>query len=178
MKIAKFAKRNKTLVMVVFIYLVLIIVNPERAIGALQNSSYYLKEMLMIMPVVYLLTVVLDALVPKDMILKRFGKNSGMKGNVFALILGSISAGPIYAAFPISKMLLDKGATVGNVVIVLSSWAVVKLPMLANEAKFLGVKFMVIRWILTVIAIFIMGYIFKKTLSIKDIPDEKIRLGA
>ncbi len=176
MMIKKFAKRNKTLVVVALIYLILFMVDSQRAIGAIQNSSYYLKEMLIIMPVVYLLTVVLDSLVPKEMILKGFGKNSGMKGNVLALVLGSISAGPIYAAFPISKMLLDKGATLGNVVIVLSSWAVIKLPMLANEARFLGVKFMVVRWILTVISIFLMGYIFDRSLSIDDIPDERIKL--
>ena len=140
MKINKFMRKNKTLIFVALVYIVLLISNPEKATKAISNSTYYLVEMIMIMPVVYLLTVVLDALIPKEAIIKGFGSDSGLKGNILALFLGSISAGPIYAAFPISKMLLDKGASLGNVVIVLSSWAVVKLPMLANEAKFLGVK--------------------------------------
>ena len=40
-----------------------------------------------------------------------------------------------------------------SIIIILSSWAVIKIPMLLNEAKFLGAKFMIIRWLLTVIAI-------------------------
>ena len=43
--------------------------------------------------------------------------------------------------FPIGKSLLSKGASITNIVIILSSWAVIKVPMLANEAKFLGSRF-------------------------------------
>ena len=31
---------------------------------------------------------------------------------------------------------LKKGASISNIVIILSAWAVIKVPMLANEAKF------------------------------------------
>lgn len=55
-------------------------------------------------------------------------------------------------------LMLKKGASITNIVIILSSWAVIKIPMLANEVKFLGIKFMGIRWVLTVISIFTMGY--------------------
>lgn len=44
--------------------------------------------------------------------------------------------------------------------------------MLANEAKFLGVNFMIIRWVLTVIAIFIMAYITGMIVKKKDLPDD------
>jgi uncharacterized membrane protein YraQ (UPF0718 family) len=104
--------------------------------------------------------------------MRGFGEKSGFKGNLLALLLGSISAGPIYAAFPISKTLLGKGASISNIVIILSSWAVIKVPMLANEAKFLGVNFMIIRWVLTVIAIFIMAYITGMIVKKKDLPDD------
>ncbi|MCR3922581.1 MAG: ferredoxin, partial [Firmicutes bacterium] len=87
----------------------------------------------------------------------RFGAKSGFGGHILSFVLGSLSAGPIYAAFPISKALLGKGASVTNIVIIISSWAVIKVPMLANEAKFLGPKFMLTRWLLTVVAIFIMA---------------------
>ncbi len=54
--------------------------------------------------------------------------------------------------------------------IILSTWAVIKVPMLANEAKFLGVNFMVVRWVLTVIAIFIMAKITGILVKKKDLP--------
>jgi len=102
--------------------------------------------------------------------MRGFGEKSGFRGNLLALLLGSISAGPIYAAFPISKTLLGKGASISNIVIILSSWAVIKVPMLANEAKFLGVNFMIIRWVLTVIVIFVMAYITGMIVKKKDLP--------
>lgn len=172
MKILNLVKNNKLLALVAIIYLGLFITAPNYATTAMENSMYYVKEMLSIMPVIFILTAVIEALIPKEVILKNFGDNSGFKGGLFSLLLGSISAGPIYAAFPICKMLLSKGASVGNIFIILSSWAVIKVPMLANEAKFLGAKFMGIRWVLTVISIFIMAYITSKIINKQDIPLE------
>ncbi len=166
-------KKNKLIVLVALIYLSLFIINPEKAKLALDNSSYYLIEMIQIMPVIFLLTVVIDAWVPKDLIVTKLGEGSGITGNLFSILLGSISAGPIYAAFPICKMLIKKGASIMNIIIILSAWAVIKIPMLANEAKFLGAKFMGLRWVLTVIAILIMAFISSKIIKKEDLVVEE-----
>lgn len=170
MKAMNILKKNKLLLIVALAYVVVLILSPEKALRSVQNSIYYLLEMLQVLPVIFLLTVVLEALVPKEMIIRGFGEQSGIRGNLLALLLGSISAGPIYAAFPISKALLGKGASIPNIVIILSAWAVIKVPMLANEAKFLGLKFMAIRWVLTVAAIFIMAYLIGIVVKKKDLP--------
>lgn len=170
MKAFNILKKNKLLVLVAIVYGIMFIAAPQKAMQSAGNSAYYLVEMLQVLPIIFLLTVVIEAWVPKELIMKGFGDKSGFKGNLLSLLLGSISAGPIYAAFPISKSLLSKGASVRNIVIILSSWAVIKVPMLANEAKFLGVKFMVVRWILTVICIFVMAYLTEIIVKKKDIP--------
>lgn len=161
---------NKLLTFVVLAYIGLGIFMPDKAILSFQNSLYYVKEMLMIMPVILLLTSLINAWVPTETIERNFGKNSGFKGSIYSFLLGSFSAGPIYAAFPVCKTLLSKGASISNIVIVLSTWAVIKVPMLLNEAKFLSPKFMAIRWVLTTISIFIMGFITSKLVKIEDIP--------
>ncbi|WP_432409625.1 ferredoxin [Wukongibacter sp. M2B1] len=69
-------------------------------------------------------------------------------------------------------MLLKKGASIWNIVIILSAWAVVKVPMLVNEVKFLGLKFMVVRWILTIISILVMAYIVSLIVKRENIPFE------
>jgi len=172
MKIKDFLVKNKLVFIVVLAYVGLLIFAPAKAATAFLNSTYYLKEMAQIMPVIFLLTVVIEVLLPKELIIRGLGRGSGIKGNLLSLALGSLSAGPIYAAFPISKSLLGKGASLSNIVIILSSWAVIKVPMLANEAKFLGTEFMVKRWFLTVGAIFILAYllpvIIKKQSSEKE----------
>ena len=165
-------KKNKLLFLVFIIYIGLFIFSPDMAKKSLGNSVYYLLEMLQVLPVIFLLTVLIDAWVPKEMIIKRLGEGSGLTGNLFSILLGSLSAGPIYAAFPLSKMLIKKGASITNIVIILSSWAVIKVPMLLNETKFLGLKFMAVRWGLTVVAILIMGYLVSLFVKKKDIPSE------
>lgn len=175
MKTVSIVKKNKLLFFVAFAYLMVLAVSPEKALSSVNNSIYYLIEMIQVLPVIFLLTVVIDALVPKEMIMRGFGENSGIKGNLLALLLGSISAGPIYAAFPISKTLLGKGANISNIVIILSTWAVVKVPMLFNEVKFLGINFMIVRWILTVAAIFAMAYLTAMFVKKTDLPaDESV----
>jgi len=167
-------KNNMFLVLIATTYTVLGILIPDKAIESLVNSLYYIKEMLIIMPVILLLTSLIEAWVPKKSIENALGEGSGIKGTIFSFLLGSFSAGPIYAAFPVSKMLLKKGASISNIVVMLSTWAVIKIPMLANEAKFLGPKFMVMRWVLTTISIFTMAYITSKIVKKEDIPMDDI----
>ncbi len=170
MKLFTLVKGNKFLAFMLTTYLLLFIIKGDLAAIAFQNSGYYFIEMIQIMPMIFLLTVVIDVLIPKETIIKHLGEDAGVKGGILALVLGSISAGPIYAAFPVSKLLLKKGASIGNVVIILSAWAVVKVPMLANEAKFLGVEFMATRWFLTVLAIFAMSALLAFLVKKEDLP--------
>ena len=109
MSVVSILKKNKLLFFVAIIYIVIFIVSPDKAIKSVSNSVYYLLEMLQVLPVIFLLTVVIEALVPKEVIMQGFGEKSGVKGNLLSLLLGSISAGPVYAAFPIGKTLLGKG---------------------------------------------------------------------
>lgn len=178
MKIIRKVKDNLFVIFVVAAYIVLFIVRPQLGISSVKNSIYYIKEMIMIMPVIFVLTALLDMWVPKEKILKYLGEESKIKGVVLALVLGSISAGPIYAAFPLCVMLHKKGASVRNLVIILSAWAVIKVPMLLNEIKFLGVKFMAVRWVLTVIAILLFSWLTAKLVKDKDLPHSgKIQSG-
>lgn len=156
--------------LVILAYIFLMIFMPQKGIQSLNNSLYYVKEMILIMPVILLLTSLIDAWVPKKTIENALGEGSGLRGFLFSFLLGSFSAGPIYAAFPVCKMLAKKGTSIANIVIILSTWAVIKIPMLANESKFLGPKFMLVRWVLTTISILIMSIITGKIVEKKDLP--------
>ena len=172
MTIIKKIKENLFLVIVVLAYIIMFIAKPAMGIESVKSSGYYIKEMLMIMPVIFVLTALLDMWVPKEKIMQYLGKGAKANGIFFSFLVGSISAGPVYAAFPMCVMLHKKGASIRNVVIILSSWAVIKIPMLINEAKFLGPRFMAIRWVLTIIAIIIFSWITAKIIKDKDLPGE------
>ena len=166
--VLKKIKDNLFFFIIILAYAIMTTINPSMGIESVKNSGYYIKEMLMIMPVIFVLTAV-----SKEKIMKFLGKDAKAKGVFLAFVIGSISAGPIYAAFPMCVMLHKKGASIRNIIIILSSWAVIKVPMLLNEAKFLGPKFMVIRWILTVVAIIIFSWIADKIIKDKDLPSEE-----
>lgn len=170
MKALKIVKENLFAALVAIAYIVLFIVRADMGTASLKNSAYYIKEMLMIMPVVFVLTALLDLWVSKEKIMKFLGKDAKAKGILLSIVLGSISAGPVYAAFPLCVMLHKKGASIRNIVIILSAWAVIKVPMLLNEAKFLGFQFMAIRWVLTVAAIVIFSWITAMIVKDGDLP--------
>ena len=172
MIIIKKIKENLFLSIVALAYIIMFIAKPAMGIESVKSSGYYIKEMLMIMPVIFILTALLDMWVPKEKILRYLGKEAKTKGILLSFVVGSISAGPVYAAFPMCVMLHKKGASIRNVVIILSSWAVIKIPMLINEAKFLGLKFMALRWVLTVIVIIIFSWLTAKIIKDQDIPGE------
>lgn len=172
-KTASFIKNNRLLVFALLVYLVLYFANPQKFSLAFSQAGYYLLEMARVMPIVFVMTLLIDAWVPHKTIQGALGKGSKRRGAFYAFLLGSLSAGPIYAAFPLGKMLFNKGASVRNVTIILSAWAVIKVPMLANELRFLGLNFMVVRWLLTVVAIYLMGSLMEKLVSRKDLPQEE-----
>jgi len=53
--------------------------------------------------------------------------------------------------------LLKKGARISNMIIFLGAWAALKIPLLLVEAKFLGISFTSLRFILTLAAITLIG---------------------
>ncbi len=124
---------------------------------ALENTWMYVREMLEILPAVFVLTGLITVWVPPRVIIDNFGGSSGLRGKLISVLIGSVSAGPIYAAFPFTHSLLHKGASLANVVIMISAWAVVKLPMLIVESRFLGIHFTAVRFLFTVPAILAIG---------------------
>jgi len=173
MKVIRKARENLFIIFIAAAYISIFIIRPNMGISSVKNSFYYIKEMIMIMPIIFILTALLDLWIPKEKIMKYLGKEAKTKGVVLSLVLGSISAGPIYAAFPLCVMLHKKGATSRNLVIILSAWAVIKVPMLLNEMKFLGFEFMAVRWVLTIIAIIIFSWITAKIVKDNDLPQAR-----
>lgn len=154
-------KKHKIKVITIGLYALTLIFNQNIFINSVKTTGGYLLEMVQILPAVFILSGLITVWIPKELVIKSFGKTSGMKGKIISLFIGSISAGPIYAAFPVAFSLLSKGASISNIVIIISSWAVVKIPMLIVESKFLGFNFMLIRTLLTIPAILAIGYVVK-----------------
>lgn len=131
--------------------------------SAMVQSSWSLgKEMLMILPAVLVMMGLFTVWISKETVVKYLGKTSGMKGILLALLFGATPTGPLYVAFPLAAALREKGAGLTNIVVFLTAWACIKLPQEMVEMQFLGVDFMLVRMILTIIASIIMGLTIEK----------------
>lgn len=164
MRMLKILHKNKILAFAILTYILLFLYNTNLGLKALGEAAYYFREMIEILPPIFILISLIQTWVPTKLIIKHFGNSSGLKGTLLAFCVGSFSAGPLYAAFPVCKMLLNKGASIENVLIILGSWATIKIPMLINELKFMGFRYMFLRWILSVIAILVMAFVMKLVL--------------
>lgn len=100
--------------------------------------------------------------------IKYMGNHAGLKGLFFAFVLGTVAAGPLYAAFPIAALLIKKGARIAYVTFFLGVWSAAKLPLVLFEITSLGAKFTAIH-IITMILIYLVGaYVMEKILVEKD----------
>lgn len=101
-------ERYKFFVLLLGVNLILLIRVPEIGEKTFVTSLVNLKEMLSIIPPIFVLLGLLDVWVPRETMMKYMGKEAGIRGGVFAFVLGSFAAGPLYASFPVAGVLLKK----------------------------------------------------------------------
>jgi uncharacterized membrane protein YraQ (UPF0718 family) len=171
-KLKKLIKNNKLIFFTVILYAVTFFVDPLIFFKGLEMTKIFLIQMIEIMPPIFVISSLITVWVPPEVIAKGFGKHSGFKGKLLSVLIGGFSAGPIYAAFPLAQSLFYKGASVSNTVIILSSWAVIKVVMFMVESSFLGLTFALTRYALTIPLIIIMGYVMEKFVSREEILNE------
>ena len=124
---------------------------------AIQTKNGFV-EMLSFLPPVFILLGLLDVWVPREVVISHLGPSSGFKGLVLAIFLGSAAAGPLYAAFPVTAVMMKKGASFYNVMIFVGAWATLKIPMFLFETQYLGLVFSVTRWICSLVGIVLIAY--------------------
>ncbi len=168
-KLKTLIKDNKLTSLTIVVYTITFFVDPQIFFRGLEMTKVFLIQMIEIIPPIFVISSLITVWVPPEVIAKGFGKNSGFKGKLLSVLIGGFSAGPIYAAFPLAQALFYKGASVANTVIIISSWAVIKVVMFMVESSFLGLTFALTRYALTIPIIITMGYIMGKLVSREDV---------
>ena len=140
-KLKKIVKRYLFFLFLLLLNVLLLIVQPKLGREVISLSLDNLLEMLSIIPPIFLLLGLMDVWVPKETIMKFMGKDAGIKGGIFAFVLGSFSSGPLYASFPVAMVFLKKGVSLINIFIFLGAWSTTKIPMMLFEITQLGSKF-------------------------------------
>jgi len=137
----------------------LLIFDTGRGTVALGTTWFTVREMLLVIPPIFIMLGLLDVWVPRETMVRFMGEGSGAKGVLLALLIGSAAAGPLYAAFPVAAMLMKKGAKFSNVILFLGAWSTTKIPMVAFEMASLGPVFALTRLGMSLIGIFAIAFI-------------------
>lgn len=152
-------KRYKYFFISSFICILICLYNINIGYKIFNITTSSLIQMLSILPPVMIMLSLLDIWVPKKYFIKYMGDSSGIKGIFISFLIAFFSAGPMYAAFPFTAVLIKKGVKFSNIIIFLNAWCVTKFSTLLFEIGALGYKFTIIRLIIDIPGVIIMGYL-------------------
>jgi len=131
-------------------------------------TLYSLKEMALVIPPIFVILGLLDVWVPRETMIRFMGPGSGVRGVVLAFILGSAAAGPLYGAFPVAQLLLRKGASFRNILVLIGAWSTTKIPLVLFEASSMGVRFAMTRLVVDIAGIAVLSWLMERLVSDAD----------
>ena len=165
MKVKYLLKRYQFFIITIIITLLVIVINRNIGIKALEIAGSSFKEMSLLIPPIFILLGLLDVWVPRETMVRFMGEGSGLKGILLAIILGSAAAGPLYGAFPVAAVFMKKGVKFSNILIFIGAWSTTKIPMFLFEVSALGSKFALTRLFIDIPGIIIIAYILEAIIS-------------
>ncbi len=145
------------------IYIVLLIINPQKTGDAFIYSLNILKN---IIPVLIIVLIIMWLLkfIPRKQIKKYIGKESGLKGWLIVVLTGMLSHGPIYVWYPLLQELGERGMSKGMIATFLYCRAI-KIPLLPMMIVYFGGTFTVVLTLAMLIASLLEGVIIEKVIS-------------
>ena len=109
----------------------------------------------------------------RETVEKHLGERAGIRGYLWAVLLAGAIVGPLYIALPIAYSLHSKGAKLSIIFTYIGASAICRIPMTIFEASFLGIKFTVIRLLISlplviVTSILLGNYLTRRSYRIRE----------
>lgn len=132
--------------------------------GAVIKNSL---TMLKILPLTFILIALFEVWVEREKVERHLGEKGGMVSYLWVLILGGTTMGPMIVALPVAAALLKKGARLPVIFTYIGAASVCRIPMTIFESSYLGVKFTLIRYAVSIPLIIISSIVMGKILQKK-----------
>jgi len=142
---------------VLLIYGILLVMMPDKALLAIRSSGKLFLIILMPLSLVFILLVILNLFLKPAHITQFLGKGTGIKGIILSSTAGIISMGPIYAWYPMLKMLREKGVDNSLIAVFLGNRAV-KPFLLPIMISYFGWSYVLILVVFTILGSIGVGY--------------------
>lgn len=106
-------------------------------------------EILPLLLAAFIVAGMIQVLLPRDLVARWVGVESGMRGLLVGTIAGGLAPGGPYVSLPIAAGLLKSGAGIGTMVAFLTGWSLWSLNRLPMDIGILGWKLSMIRLVCT-----------------------------
>jgi uncharacterized membrane protein YraQ (UPF0718 family) len=113
------------------------------------NFQKFLRHMIGILPAAFVLISLFEVWVNRETVEKHLGEKSRIRGFLWAIVLAGTNVGGLYVAFPIASVLYRKGARPEVIFTYLFAATICRIPMTLFEANFLGIRFTMIRFLVS-----------------------------
>ena len=143
-------KRNSLIrIVVISSYVVFLIISWAFGFNSGKEISYnfasFSVDMFKILPCAFILIGLFEVWVKRETVEKHLGERSGIRGYIWAVLLAGTTVGGLYVAFPVAYSLYSKGAKLSVIFTYLGAAVICRIPMTIFEASFMGIKFTIIR---------------------------------
>ncbi len=114
-------------------------------VTGLKSALNMTTQILPLLVFAFIVAGMVQVLLPRELLSKWVGAESGMRGILIGTVAGGVSPGGPYVSLPVVAGLLRSGASVGTMVAFLTGWSLWAVSRLPMEVGILGWKFTVIR---------------------------------
>ncbi len=136
--------------------------SPQLAIHAMKSGGSLLLRLLPVLVLAFFVAGLMEVLLPRELLLRWVGEESGLKGILIGTCLGAVAPGGPFIQFPIVAAMFKAGAHIGPLVAYLSAWSLIGLNrVVAFEIPLLGLRITLTRLLCSFIFPVIIGYLAK-----------------
>jgi len=114
-------------------------------ISGMRSALNMTVEVLPLLVFAFIVAGMVQVLLPRELLSKWVGMESGMRGILIGTIAGGLAPGGPFVSLPVAAGLLRSGASVGTMVAFLTGWSLWAVSRLPMEVGILGWKFTLIR---------------------------------
>jgi uncharacterized membrane protein YraQ (UPF0718 family) len=157
---------QKALVIIALIAFVgLAVKDPSKGREAAQNSLETFMNILILIAAGILLGSVVQVIVPRDVIAKTLGAESGLVGILSATALGAIIPGGPFVLLPVLASLYMAGADLSSIIAFIVAWSTIALGRVPLELAFFDLKVVATRILVGIPLPIVAGYLTKIILN-------------
>lgn len=137
----------------------------DQGLAVWDNFSKFAISMLKIIPPAFILIGLFDVWISRETVQRNFGHASGPMKYIWSILLAATTVGGTFVAFPVAHALHGKGARFSSILAYMSAASLVMVPMTIIEASILGIRFSLVRLLISVPLVILTSNIMGKYLE-------------